>query len=323
MDGGTSKGPPASGVRVDWEGLPSRLQVAVENWLGSPVVEARTQPGGFSPGVAARLRTADGRRVFLKATGAELNPDAPEIHRREARIVLALPESAPVPRLVWSHDEGDGGWVVLLFEDVEGRQPALPWRADELDRVLDAVRALSTSLTPSPVPMAIAPPIAEWLDTRGRGWRDLAAARPDGLDDWSMRHLDALADLEARAPDAAAGNTLLHFDLRADNMLLTEDRVHVVDWPHARVGAAWVDLAFFAPSVQMQGGPRPEELFRRLPSGRAVDPDALSAVVAAIAGLFTWQSLQPPPPGIPTVRGFQAAQGVVARDWLARLTGRT
>jgi len=44
-------------------------------------------------------------------------------------------------------------------------------------------------------------------------------------------------------------------------------------------------------------------------------------VVAAIAGYFTRQSLQPPPPGLPTVRAFQAAQGVVARDWLALRTG--
>jgi len=34
-------------------------------------------------------------------------------------------------------------------------------------------------------------------------------------------------------------------------------------------------------------------------------------------GDFTSQALLPPPPGLPTVRAFQAAQGQVARSWLA------
>ena len=151
--------PPAEGVRVHWDGLPSRIRAAIEGWLGSPVISAVTQPGGFSPGLAARLQAADGRRVFAKAVGPELNPDAPRFHRREGRIVAALPSSAPVPRLLWLYDEGSteaaDGWVVLVFEDIEGRHPTLPWRLDELDRVLDALDALAVSLTPSPLPAEI------------------------------------------------------------------------------------------------------------------------------------------------------------------------
>ena len=71
----------------------------------------------------------------------------------------------------------------------------------------------------------------------------------------------------------------------------------------------------------MQGGPPPEEVIARHPPCRSADPQAVTAAVAAIAGYFTRQSLQPPPPGLPTVRAFQAAQGVVARDWLALRTG--
>ena len=35
-------------------------------------------------------------------------------------------------------------------------------------------------------------------------------------------------------------------------------RTMFVDWPHACIGAAFVDIVFLAPSVTMQGGPRPE-----------------------------------------------------------------
>ncbi len=95
----------------------------------------------------------------------------------------------------------------------------------------------------------------------------------------------------------------------------------VVDWPHARVGAPWVDAAFFAPSVAMQGGPQPEEIISRLSHARHADPDALTAVVAAVAGFFTGEGLRPAPAGLTTLRAFQAAQGEAARSWLARRTG--
>jgi aminoglycoside phosphotransferase (APT) family kinase protein len=245
----------------------------------------------------------------------------PAIHRREAGIVQALPPEAPVPRLLWSYDEGDGGWIVLAFEDVEGRHPALPWRADELSRVLDAIAVLAETLTPSPLSPAVAGTASDEVAQRLCGWRQLRTDQLDPLDDWSVRHLDALAALEAAAPAAVAGDTLLHLDVRADNLLLTTDRVFIVDWPLACVGAAWLDLLFFAPSVTMQGGPSPEELIDRHPACRTADPDAITATVAAIAGFFTHRALQPPPPGLPTVRAFQAAQGVVARRWLAERTG--
>ena len=62
------------------------------------------------------------------------------------------------------------------------------------------------------------------------------------------------------------------------------------------------------------------ELLARSAAARAAAPAAITAVVAAVAGDFTCQSLLPSPLGLPTLRGFQAAQGEVARRWLAERT---
>jgi hypothetical protein len=311
--------PPARGVRLDWRELPDRVRAAFERWSGSRVEAASSQPGGFSPGVAARLRLADGRRVFVKAVSALPNAEAPAFHRREAGIVAALPPNAPVPRLLWSLDEGDDGWVVLAFEDIDGRAPAQPWRADELERVLDALVELAASLTPSPVSVPPARHATTAFARRIRGWHELRDADPPGrarLDPWSARHLDRLAELEAEAVAAVEGDSLLHFDLRADNLLLTAERVWFVDWPHAAIGAPWVDAIAFAPSVTMQGGPPPEQILRRAAPDTATSAPAITAAIASVAGFFTRESVQPPPPGLPTLRPFQAAQAHVARTWL-------
>ena len=320
----TTAPPPAEGLRTPWSTMPTHLRAAVEGWLGSAVVTAVSQPGGFSPGVAARLTTADGRRAFVKAAGPEPNELTPQLHRREARIVDALPPDAPVPRLLWTIDEGEEGWIVLVFEDIEGRQPALPWKADELELVLATLATLSLALTPAPLPPEVSERARDWGILLLGWWNRLSYAPPPELDAWSLRHVSELAELEADAASAADGETLLHLDLRADNLLLTpEGRVLVVDWPHARIGAAWVDVAFLAPSVAMQGGPRPEALLARHPATATADPQAITAVAAAIAGFFTYQALQPAPPGLPTVRAFQAAQGVAAREWLRQRTDWT
>jgi aminoglycoside phosphotransferase (APT) family kinase protein len=318
-------GPAAAGVRVPWDKMPGPVRAAVAELCGAPVVAASTQPGGFSPGAAARVQCADGTRWFVKAVSSDANPDSPRMHRREGKVLAALDPlitggRLPVPRLrgVVEH----GTWVALVLADVDGAAPVLPWQPSQLSQVVAAIDRLASMLTPAPVP---APTVAQRHARSFRGWRELAADSTGtgtvtaGLDPWSRAHVSELAALEATWEEHAAGGTLLHGDLRADNMLLGPDGVVVVDWPHACLGAPFVDLVLFAPSVAMQGGPQLPELLALSRDGAGVPRGSLTAVLCALAGYFTRQALLPSPPGLPTLRAFQAAQGAVARGWLAEL----
>jgi hypothetical protein len=309
--------PAAEGLRVPYDATPLRLRAWVDSTLGSAVTSAVTQTGGFSPGVAARLQCANGRRAFCKAV-TDINSFAIDSHRRELRITAALPDGVPAPHLIASYD--DGSWVALLLDDIDGRQPTLPWNDVELRRVLATIDDMLEQLTPCPVP-DVPSIVGSWREDFDN-WRRIASgASTIGLDDWCLRNLSALATLEAGWEAAAVGDTLLHMDLRADNLLLTRDRVWVVDWPHAACGAALFDVAAMAPSVAMQGGPDPSTVLSLCATGRRADRDALRPLVCALAGYFVARSLEPAPPGLPTVRAFQGAQGEVAERWLAELTG--
>jgi len=302
--------------------MPAAVRAAIDAIAGSPVISATNIVGGFSPGPAARCELADGRRVFVKACGTELNSFAPRLHRREAIVMAALPPQLPAPRLIGVHD--DGQWVALVLEHIDGRMPRAPLPNDDIAAILGVVEVLAELGTPAPATGIN--PVGANETARGRPyrWRLIAAELTNGasdLDDWSRRNLDELIELESPWIAAASGNSLLHGDLRADNVLITADTTYVVDWPSAAVGAPWLDLVGLLPALHLDGAPPPAELFDRHPVARTADPDAVNAYLAAILGYFTHESLLPQPPGLPTLRAFQRAQADIGRAWLSQRVG--
>lgn len=308
----------SGGTRLSWRDLPPRVRDEIQHRLGAGVAEESMKSGGFSPGMASVLRLTDGSQVFVKAVSSEQNPDSPGLYRKEAAIAAGLPETVPAPRLQWSYD--DGRWVVLVFEAIDGSPPDLPWRGTDRDRVLAATIQLSESMTPAPRTVQ-ARPFAEVFADAFSGWRTLVDnpdARLSTIDPWARRHLTQLAEWETRWPGAAAGDTLLHCDLRADNILLTPEHVMFVDWPAAATGAAWMDVLLMLPSMALQGAGDPDSIVETHPLTRSVDPNDVTAVLVGLAGYFISRSLAPPPPGLPTVRDFQRAQGRECLAWLRR-----
>lgn len=299
--------------RPRWAELAGPLRTSVEQRLGVAVARGDDQSGGFTHGLATRLLLADGTRVFVKGIPGD-DPLA-KAYVDEAWYAGRLPTQVPAPRLRFSLCTY--GWLVLAFDDVDGRHPDLAEPGD-LRAVLSTVTRLARVLTPSPVPEA--PPAAEALASVLFGWRDFAGAPPaDDLDDWSRRNLPRLAELESRWPAAAEGGTLLHADLRPDNMVLTASgRVQVVDWSSVCVGAAWLDLVVLLCSVD---GVDPERIVRAHPVTRHIDPAAVDAFVCALLGCWEQQSREPYLPTSPGLRAFQARNAKVTREWLVRRTG--
>jgi hypothetical protein len=306
----------APGHRLQWPELPSRVRDEIEGVLDSTVVEAVGQRGGYSPSLAARCGLADGRRVFIKAVSPAQNPDSPLMMRREAHIAACLPADAPAPALL--HTLDDGEWVALVFEEIAGRLPATPWRVDELDRVLEATLELGALS-----PLAPIRSVAEQYRAMFTGWRTLAAEAVDApMDAWCRDRLDDLVAAESRWEQVTVGDGLIHGDVRSDNVLLTDDgRVVFVDWTSTCTGAAWFEVLALLPSVELEGGGTPESVLARVGLDD-LDADATVPVVAAIAGYFVERGRLPDPPGLPTVRAFQRAQGAVTIAWLRRLWER-
>lgn len=315
-----------SGSRLGWRDLPRHVRERISSHAGAQVVAEVVATSGFSPGFAGVLELADGHQVFVKAVSPAQNPHSPELARAEIRAAAAIPSSVHAPRLLWSSDDGE--WVLLGFEAVVGRSPELPWRPADLERSLAAVVELSTA---RPRAGHELPSMVDDVATSFTGWQSFAALsgseraeiaeRAGGLGAWAASRLDELVAWEQAAPAASAGDRLVHGDLRADNIILDPEHLWIVDWPHAAVGAPWLDLVCMLPSVAMQGGGAAHTLFEASPLSEGVSRDDLRAFVAGVTGFFTWGSFQPDPPGLPNLRGFQRAQAYTAIAWLQELAG--
>lgn len=309
-----------SGVRIGWADLPLEVRGAVEVMVGGAVVEAVSQVGGFSPGTADRVRTADGRCAFVKAVSLALNERSVALHRREARVTAALPARVPAPRFLGCYDDGE--WVALVLEDIEGRHPATPWVPEELDRVLSVLADLAAVLSPPPLPGVEW--AAEFLAEDFAGWHRIGADPPADLHPWAARHLDELCALAERGLAALSGDTLVHTDIRADNILLSpQGGVTIVDWPWACRGPAWLDTLLLLINARLYGARDTHRLLIQHAAGTGADPHDLIAVLTGIAGFFTDAARQPPPKGLPTLRAFQRANAEAVLSWLREIPALT
>lgn len=299
-------------TRPGWETLPQDVQDAVAQRLGAPVVGWETQRGGFSPGLAERLTLADGRRLFAKIVDTEQQPSTATLHRREAEVLSVLPSSLPIAAPVDAFDAENH--YVLVLEDIDGHHPAVA----DTTVVLDALKALATSSVPLGLPRAR----GEFAADHG-AWERLRSVPPTVAD----IHDVVIATAESLL-EAVEGESLTHFDARADNMLIdTHGSVRIVDWPWVVVGAPWIDPLMYLVDVLVRDPDAPVEAWLDHDALTGAPDEHIDAVLAGIAGSWYECAEQPSPPGMPTLRDFQrreadAAILLLRRRWSARRLSR-
>jgi len=297
--------------RLAWPFLPPHVRAVVTERCGSPVVAAVSQDAGFTPGFASVLTCEDGSRHFVKAASVKAQRASAEAYREEARKLRALPAGAPAPRLLWTWEDD---WVVLGLEHVEARQPQRPWRPEDLDACLELLTRMAGELTPAPDELGLddfATELAEWPSY----WGHMRSTYPD------LPHLEEAAALAARFADVTAGTTVVHGDVRDDNVLLTDDgRVLLCDWNWPLRGAAWIDTVF------LLIGPRGDGLdadaaLARSPLTAGVPAEHVDILLALAVGYFFRHADLPVPSASPWVRTVQHWQGEVVWDWLCERRG--
>jgi hypothetical protein len=269
------------GMNSEWRRLPESVRLWVAGSVGGRVLgfdQAAVHSSGEIVGVVRSIRGP----LALRAVPVD-SPAATNV-QFDARVSMALPSEVPAAELVRA-GQADG-WIVVLFEQPDGHIPAQPWRADELSRLLDLLDELTGVLTPSPI---------EGLPT-------IADRIPE------------LAEAAARWESAGEGDTLLHFDLHAENLRLSRrGQPTLLDWGSACTGPAWIDTVRLLLDGDL-GSLDADEFFLRTQRGAAAPSADVDAVLEALANSSTNGANDPATPK--ALQARHALSATAATRWL-------
>lgn len=262
---------------------------------------------GYTPAERWLVQFEDGSSAFAKVG---VTPLTASCVRDEQRTYRQL--NAPfMPRVLGFMDSER---PLLLLEDLSAARWPPPWAAGDIDSFLRAMRQVAAT---RPLPDDFPTLASELGATRsegraGSGWGAVARDPQPFLSlgsssaAWLTNALPRLCQAQYEA--VVEGDDLLHNDVRSDNLCFTQDRgMLLIDWNLSSRGNALFDVAFAAPSIQLEGGPAPEEL--------VADDGRMAALMS---GYFAARAGLPSIPDAPRVRWIQREQLRVALPWAAR-----
>jgi hypothetical protein len=281
--------------------MDSVLRSRVASVLGSQVSEARISEGGYSGSRRWVLSLDNGSRVFIKVGTTDHTRHR---LRDEARFYQSF-QSEFTPELLGFEDDPES--PILLLEDLSDATWPPPWTTGQIERVLTTLEHVASSSPPDYLPSL--EQYREGLSGWERVEEDPSSFLSLGLTtkDWLDAALPVLKHASGQA--VLSGSSLIHFDVRSDNVAFTPGRTVLVDWSIPAIGNPLADVVGWLPSLHVEGGPPPHEILG----------NEGSALVALITGYWASQAGLPPPQGAPHVREVQRAQLEVSLPWAARL----
>jgi thiamine kinase-like enzyme len=279
------------------ETLGKALQSRIERLLGSKIESWRRVEGGYTPALRLLCQTAGG--AFFVKVGT--TPLICQMLRREIRN-YSLVRGDFIPQLIgW---EDDAVAPILIIEDLSAAYWPPSWDERKVELVLAQINAMHNTQAPLE-------PFAQAHPTFGSFWQTVASDPAPflSLKMADERWLEVALPVLVAAENACSteGGSLTHWDLRSDNMCLTEGRTIFIDWNLACLSNPILDLGFWLPSLAYEGGPEPEMILPHAPE-----------VAALVAGYFASRAGLPGISDAPRVRLVQRQQLSTALPWAVR-----
>jgi hypothetical protein len=315
--------------KPDWHEVPESLRAKIAAIIGEPVVSGETVWGGFGPTAAFALTTAGGSRHFCKGTHPGNTKEGHAAVIRECDNLAAFPELALFGAAYRGHVD-DAGWHLMVLEFAPREVNVPPWTTATVERTMALVADFHRA-TPPRAEAVLHDRWASDLIAKAQNWQTLRERRvrdgfvalfeePAAAELWLDAHLGPLIALKERSHGIGGPRGWVHMDIRSDNLVFaTNDRVLLVDWPVLSYGPQLLDIAFFLPSLEGQGGPACTEGLRLYEgtAQRRFDASDLATAAAVVAGFFAARAGEPEIPGLPRLRWVQKMQLFPALAWLS------
>jgi hypothetical protein len=319
--------------KPEWGEVPAVLRARVAEIVGEPIARGEIAWGGYGPTASFVLTTVSGAKHFCKGTHPGNTPEGHAAVLRECANLQRFPELQRFGALFRGLVEGEG-WHLMVLEAIARGEAVPPWTPDAVTRAMALIAAFHAA-TPPHAEEALEDTKVSDLLGGARNWHSLAqpatrdsfvALFADGpaAGAWLDAHLERLIALTARLADCGGPRGWLHADIRSDNLIFASDgRLVLVDWPVLSYGPQLLNIAFFLPSLEGEGGPRCADglrLYEDVAAAKFAAGDVALAA-AGVAGFFAARAGEPELAALPRLRWVQKMQLFPALAWLSDCAG--
>lgn len=324
-------------VKPQFEDLPADLITKIENVIGDKITGAEMAWGGYSASFSILADTEQSGRYFIKGSHPEEMAHGFKMLQQEIQAYQNIPilKTLAPPFVGYVAKGGEDDWHLGIWRAVEGGQIKTRWSDRDLQTVGQRMAYIyknfeeqNENLLPAEETNFIQDILsgkngwqrldknAERIENFCRAFHDGDAARA-----WLAANLDHLIDLSSGHADGHL-RTLLHFDLRTDNMLFDhQDQVWLIDWPNACSGPAVYDLVYLAGELALRGNGQAGDIYQKLIgySGLSVRKGDVKIALCQLTGYLALNFYRDVPEKLPRLRWLQGGMLFALTDWMNHL----
>ena len=232
--------------------MEAELLKEIELLTGKSIASTRPVKGGYTEACRVILPYTDTTSAFLKAAVNELTAGWLKDEKRMYEEV----SGNFMPKVLYSGEYN--GLPFLLLEDLSHATWPPPWNKKQIAEVISTLDIVHAQ--PAPEHLGT---LEEFRKGLG-GWeiiqQDISGFLALGIctKEWLLENLPIIVDAERKA--VLEGDSIVHLDLRSDNLCFVGDRTVLIDWNHSRRGNGKLDLISWLPSLAMETDIAPWDL---------------------------------------------------------------
>lgn len=322
-----------------FEDIPEDMLHRIGRRLSGEVVDGQAVYGSYSASAGYMLTMDSSLKIFAKGNHPGEMAHGAQNLRQEIAAYESLAVLKDVAPSYYSFvsDGDEDGWMLGLWEFIT--QDPMAHAATGLQDAMAALTAVHAYTPPADMlePLASKNYMAQFLADEKK-WRriqdDLIVQekflalfedKAQGAA-WLKGALPQLVSLQEKAADGFFATGMIHGDLRMDNILFSQKRTLLIDWPNVCIGPRLLDLLFLCPHLESMGIGKAEDFLEiyRAAGGVAFadatkETDELAMMLAAISGVFADQAHRAVPEKLPRLRWMQKSMLLAQLNFLSRI----
>ncbi len=322
-----------------WDLVPKQLVLDIEKILQSKIIKTEIAWGGYSPSASYYLETEDGKEYFAKGTHPEQMAHGAAMLSQEIEIykdIKYLKEISP-EFLGSAKFGGEDDWYIGIWQKIDGFQKILPWDRNKELLVIKKLSEIHNDFTEADklekaeeynfVDMFFKSNLL-WVKIKNNidirnNFLSLFEDKEYAAN-WLDTNIDEIIKYQVKSKETTCKKSLLHFDLRSDNLGLdVNNNVLIFDWPNACYGAIIFDLIGLFITIDGEGGSKIPNLLKDYEeiSKSQISIQDQKIALANISGYFACNAYRNIPEKLPRLRWIQKIQLQACLDWMETLFG--